>query len=229
MGVLSGVMDAHRLDLSMASRAAGRCKGTLCPNTPQVEMRVTSEMAAQQTMVLRMMHETVVLGKVIDGLRCAHHAKGKVVDRVGGIPGGHGALDADAVPIKFIGILFMARGVSVQVEMTKMGEPEGRKGFGEGYREPITWPSLCRRHVLRRQRQAETRKSETPKPTMSMEGRVLVLEGRSMSEIERFNSDFVQTAATLEYDDEMVQDLVERLSWALKRIDALEAAVMARP
>ena len=85
----------------------------------------------------------------------------------------------------------MARGASVQMERAEMGEPEGRKGVGKGYQEPVTRPGLCRRRVLRRQHQATTRRSETPKPTMSMEGRVQVLEGRSMSEIERLNSYFV--------------------------------------
>ena len=56
------------------------------------------------------------------------------------------------------------------------------------------------------------RKSVTPKPTTSMEERVAVLEGRSVSEIERLNSYFFQTAATLEYDGAVAQDLAERLS-----------------
>ena len=50
-----------------------------------------------------------------------------------------------------------------------------------------------------------------------------------MSEIARLNSHFVQTAASLEYDGAVAQDLARRPSWAHVRIYALEAAVMARP
>ena len=42
---------------------------------------------------------------------------------------------------------------------------------------------------------------------MSMEGRVKVLEGRSVSEIKRLNSYYFQAAATLEYDGAVAQDL----------------------
>ena len=56
-----------------------------------------------------------------------------------------------------------------------------------------------------------------------------VLEGRSVDEIARLNLYYTQSAAMFEYNGAMVQDLSMQLFWALARIDALEAAVMARP
>ena len=110
-----------------------------------------------------------------------------------------------------------------------MGEPKGRKGVDEGYQRPATRPGLRRRRILRRVRQEETRKSATPKPALSVEGRVQVLEERPMDEIARLNLYYTQSAATFEYNGAVIQDLSMQLSWALSRIDVLEAAVMARP
>ena len=110
-----------------------------------------------------------------------------------------------------------------------MGEPGGRKGVDEGSQRPATRPGLRRRRILRRVRQEETRKSATPKPALSVAGRVQVLEGRSVDEIARLNLYYTQSAAMFEYNGAMVQDLSMQLFWALARIDALEAAVMARP
>jgi hypothetical protein len=58
---------------------------------------------------------------------------------------------------------------------------------------------------------------------------VRVLEGRSVDEIARLNLYYTQSAAMFEYDGAMVQDLSTQLFWALARIDALKAVVMARP
>ena len=87
---------------------------------------------------------------------------------------------------------FMARGASAQAEMAGMGEPEGRKGVDGGSQRPAAPPGLCRRRKLRRVRQAETRTSATPKPALSVEGRVRVLEGRSVDEIARLNLYYTQ-------------------------------------
>ena len=67
LGKSSKAMDAHCLELSAVSRAVDPCERTLCSDISQVRTWVTSEMAAQQTMVLRMMQEMVMLGKAIGG------------------------------------------------------------------------------------------------------------------------------------------------------------------
>ena len=92
----------------------------------------------------------------------------------------------------------MVWGALFQMDRAGMGEPKGRKGVDEGYQEPATWPGLRRRRVLCQQHHAATRESLTLKPTTSVEEQVVVLEGRSVSEIEHLNSYFFQTAATLE-------------------------------
>ena len=107
-----------------------------------------------------------------------------------------------------------------------MGEPEGRKGVDGGSQRPAAPPSLRRRCKLRRVRQAETRRSATPKLRLSVEGQVQVLEERSVGEIARLNLCYTQTAATLEHDGAVLQDLTMQLSWALLRIDVLKAAIM---
>ena len=94
----------------------------------------------------------------------------------------------------------MARGAPAQAEMAGMGctwgHLRGQKVVDEGYQRPATRPGLRHPRVLRRKRQAKTRKSATPKLVLSVEGRVQVLEGRSVSEIERLNLYFTQAAAT---------------------------------
>ena len=106
----------------------------------------------------------------------------------------------------------MARGASAQAEMAGMGTHEGQKAVDEGYWKPFTRPSLRRQRIPRRERQAETRKSATPKPVLSVEGQVQVLEGRFMDEIARLDLYYTQTAATLEYDGAVAQDLSMQLS-----------------
>ena len=76
--------------------------------------------------------------------------------------------------------------------------------------------------------------SAMPKPALSVEGRVRVLEGRSVDEIARLNLYYTQSAAMFEYDGAMVQDLLTQLLklllfWALAHIDAPKAAVMEQP
>ena len=56
-----------------------------------------------------------------------------------------------------------------------------------------------------------------------------VLEGRSVDEIARLNLYYTQSAAMFEYNGAAMQDLSTQLFWALTRIAALKATVMARP
>ena len=53
-------------------------------------------------------------------------------------------------------------------------------------------------------------------------------EGQSVNKIEHLSLYFIQTAATLEHDGAVAQDLAEHLSWALTCIDVLKAAVIAQ-
>ena len=90
----------------------------------------------------------------------------------------------------------MAQGVGSSGD-GRHGGTQGTKGLDEGYQGPATWPSLRRRRILRQERQAETRKSAMPKPALSVEGRVQVLEGQSMDEIARLNLYYTQTVRLL--------------------------------
>ena len=108
-------------------------------------------------------------------------------------------------------------------------EPDRRNEVDRGPQGPITRPGVRRRRVMRAACQTAKCKSAKPTPVMSVEGRVAVLEGRLVSMDERLNSHLFKTAAALEYDGAVAQDLVERLSCVFAHIDALEAAVVAQP
>ena len=108
------------------------------------------------------------------------------------------------------------------------GGHEGPGGVDGGSQRPAVPPGLRRRRKLRRGRQAETRRSATPRP-VSMGERVTVLERSPVDEITRLNLYYAQSAAMFEYDGAMVQDLSKQLFGAIARIGAIEAVVMARP
>ena len=63
---------------------------------------------------------------------------------------------------------------------------------------------------------------------LSVEGQVQVLEGRSMDEIAHLNLHFTQTAAVLEHDGAVVQDLAMQLPWALTRRTLLSRVTVTR-
>ena len=95
-----------------------------------------------------------------------------------------------------------------------MGKPEGRIEVDRGPQEPILRPGVRRWHIMHMAHQTAKRKLGKPKPVMSMEGHVTVLEERSISMDARLNSCFAKTGAVLEYGGTITEQVAEQMAEA---------------